>query len=529
MLLSERTDSLRKEKLYQSIAVCLFIGLALVFNAPYLSWLPRGLHEWAQSDRLALALGYYDYQFDFFHPRTLSLVTVDRVTGTELPLQAYIASLFGLLVGRQHITVAFRCLDLAMMVVGFYYLFRLMYESTGNFVAGLVPAAFLLGSPIFIYYSGNYTPDPFSASLLFVAIYHYWRFYYRDRQFRHLIVATVLAGLAMLVKVTSGVYFFAFTGVIVLISYFWPTLFTARQKVQFLGMIMLVVLALIGYFLYHEHLNKAYGSGLFLNTTLPISSWPAHRAIWTKIWIGWISEYFTHVDYALLKISWGLLVVYAIVQWRHASAYLPLLALFGVTLLGITIMYLLLGIQLVPHDYYIIAPLFPLLMMVLCSALWILCKISGERGRLLITVLLLVATVAPTVAGLRHHRARMHEPYSPYSEGYVYRWELGGAEKLRKLGVPESSFILVMGEGPSNLALIHFNRPGIVWNPDIGKITADTVLRLMAGRRLEYLIMRRDLLDQIKQQNPALLTPFREVNIEDQSAILQPLQRPVKW
>ena len=529
MLLVEKTDSLRREKLYQGIAVCLFIGLALVFNAPYLSWLPQGFHEWAQSDRLALALGYYDYRFDFFHPRTLSLVTVDRVTGTELPLQAYIASLFGLVVGRQHITVAFRCLDLAMMVVGFYYLFRLLYESTGNFVAGLVPAAFLLGSPVFIYYSGNYTPDPFSASLLFVAIYHYWRFYYRDRQFRHLLVATALAGLAMLVKVTSGVYFFAFTGVIVLISYFWPTVFTTRQKVQFLSMIGLVVLSLIGYLIYHEHLNKTYGTGLFLNTTLPIGSWAAHRAVWTNVWTGWVSEYFTHADYALLKISWALLALYAVVQWRRASTYLPLLALFGVSVLGITIMYLLLGIQLVPHDYYIIAPLFPLLVMVLCSALWILCRIGGERGRVIITALLLVATVAPTIAGLRHHRARMHDPYKSYSDGFAYRWELGGEEKLRRLGVPESSFILVLGEGPSNLALVHFNRLGVVWNPDIEKITADSVLRQMAGRRLEYLIMRRELLDQIKQKNAAMLMPFREVQVEGESAILQPLQRPVKW
>lgn len=532
MSLTGKTYSLSKEKLYHGLAIFLFIGVALFFNAPYLTWLPRGFHDWAQSDRLALALGYYDYQFDFFHPRTLSLVTVDRVTGTELPLQAYLASLLGLLVGRHHITIAFRCLDITMMVVGFYYLFRLLYESTGNFVAGLVPAAFLLASPVFVYYSGNYTPDPFSASLIFVSLYYYWRFYYRDRRFGHLLVATGIAGLAMLVKLTSGVYFFSLTGVIILISYFWPSILTTRQKMQFIGMAFLIVMLLFGYFLYHEYLNEAYGGSLFLTKSLPIESWAKHEQIWEKVRVTWMAEYFTHADYALLKVSWVLLPLYALVRWRRIRSYLPIALLLGLEFVGVALMYQLLGTQLIVHDYYVIAPLLPMLVIVLCSALWALCNLSsmaGRPGRFVLTAVLLVATVAPAVAGLRHYRARMHDPYKPHSDYYVYRWLLGGEEKLQRLGVPKSSFIMVMGEGAPNLSLVYFNRPGIVWYPDINAITADSVLGIMAGRRLEYLIMRRELLEQIKQQNPAVLGPFREAQVEGESAILQPLQRPVKW
>lgn len=529
MLLLKQTDYPQRKKAYQWFAVALFIGLALLFNAPYLTRLPQGFMEWPQSDRLALALGYYDYRFDFFHPRTLSLVTVDRVTGTELPLQAYIASFFGLLAGRHNINVAFRCLDLAMMVVGFYYLFRLVYESTGNFVAGLVPAAFLLASPTFIYYSGNYTPDPFSVSILFIAIYHYWRFYYHDRQFRHLLVATALAGLAMLIKITAGVYFFSFTGAFLLVSYLWPDVMTRRQKIQFLGVAALVLLALLSYLLYHEHLNKAYGAGLFLNKALPIESRAVHRSVWATVRAGWLAQYFTHADYTLLKISWAVVALYLLVRWRRARLHLPVFLAFGLAVTGIALLYLLLGTQLIAHDYYPMAPLLPLLVMVVCMALWVLCRVGRQRGQHLLTLLLLLATVVPTVAGLRHHRARMQDPYKPYSDSFVFRWQVGGEEKLKRLGVPESSFILVLGEGPPNLALVHFNRLGVVWNPDITKITADSVLRQMAGRRLEYLIMRRGLLDEIKQKNAALLTPFREVQLEGESAILQPRQPPTQW
>ena len=518
------------ERTYRGLALALFVVLAALFYGPYLTKLPYGFHDWAQSDRLALALGFYDYNFDFFHPRTLSLITVDSVTGVELPLQAYLAGLLGLLVGRSNITVAFRCLDLAMMVTGFYFLFRLLFESTGRFVAGLVPAAFLLASPVFIYYSGTYTPDPFSVSLLAVATYYYWRFYYRDQQFRHLVVATLLSGLAMLVKLSSGVYFIGFSAVLLMLSYFWPALLNLRQKITFLSLLVSIVLALLGYVLYHHYLQEAYGTGLFLAKALPIQSFREHEQIWEKMRLGWATEYFTPTGYTMLKVSGVVVVAYAVLRWRQAPAYLPVAVLLVVCALGSLGLYILLGSQIPVHDYYIVAPILPLLLLLVCAATW--CVAAGLRrgwARWLATALLALAVVAPVYAGFRHHHARMADPYKPHSDAYVYRWLVGGEEKLRAAGVPATAFILVLGEDAPNLSLVYFNRRGIVWKPDLTQLQPETLLRAMAGRRLEYLLMRRQVLEQLQQQNPAVLAPFRVVLVSGDCAVLQPMQPPVRW
>ncbi|UYZ62083.1 ArnT family glycosyltransferase [Hymenobacter weizhouensis] len=479
---------------------------------------------------MALALGFYDYNFDFFHPRTLSLVTVDSVTGVELPLQAYLAGLLGLVVGRANITVAFRCLDLAMMVTGFYFLFRLLFESTGRFWAGLVPVAFLLTSPVFIYYSGTYTPDPFSVSLLAVATYYYWRFYYRDRQFRHLVAATLLSGLAMLVKLSSGVYFIAFSSVILMLSYFWPSLLTLRQKIAFLSLIAGIILTLLGYVLYHHYLQEAYGPGLFLAKALPIQSFREHEQIWEKMRLCWSFEYFTPAGYVLLKGGVIVLLLYAVLRWRQVPAYSPVGMLLVLCALGVLGLYILLGSQIPVHDYYIIAPLLPLLLLLVCAATWCVAAVFNRGwGRWLTTAVLMAAVAWPMYAGFRHHHARMADPYKPHSDSYVYRWLVGGEDKLRAAGVPASAFILVLGEDAPNLSLVYFNRRGIVWKPELAQLQAETVLRSMAGRRLAYLVMRRQILELLRQQNPALLNSFRLVLLSGDCAILQPLQPPTRW
>jgi hypothetical protein len=86
-------------------ALGIFVVLSLVFYAPFLRYMPEGLHAWAQADRLALAINFYDFGFDFWHPRTSSLTSIGGITGVELPLPAYLAALGGVVFGRGAITV----------------------------------------------------------------------------------------------------------------------------------------------------------------------------------------------------------------------------------------------------------------------------------------------------------------------------------------------------------------------------------------------------------------------------------------
>ncbi|MFC7669639.1 hypothetical protein ACFQT0_21420 [Hymenobacter humi] len=131
-----------RSRLSHAAAALFFLVVGAALYAPYLTELPGGIHAWAQADRLALALNYYDYGFDFFTPRTSNLASIGGITGVEFPLQAYVAALGGVVFGRSRIGLLFRLLDVAVVLLGFYYLFRLVFERTGHFVAGLVPGLF---------------------------------------------------------------------------------------------------------------------------------------------------------------------------------------------------------------------------------------------------------------------------------------------------------------------------------------------------------------------------------------------------
>ena len=218
---------------YHAAAALFFIVVGAVFYVPYLHELPTSIHAWAQSDRLALAINFYDYGFHFFTPRTSVLVSIGGVSGVEFPLPAYLAALGGLVFGRGSIVTLFRLLDVAMVLLGFYYLFRLIYERTGHFVAGLVPGAFLLASPFFAFYAGSFMPDPFSLSLSFIG-YYYWLRFFDDRRFGDLRLALLLVALAGLIKTTTALHFGAVTGITLLWAFLQPALLQPKERRQLL-------------------------------------------------------------------------------------------------------------------------------------------------------------------------------------------------------------------------------------------------------------------------------------------------------
>ncbi len=123
---------------------------------------------------MSLAVNFYGGGFNFWHPRTSAFPPVEfssigGVTGVEFSLQAYLT---GLVLERENTLPAFRVLDAAMAVVGFWYLFRPVFERTGQVAAGLLPGVFLLASPTFIAYAGSTLPDQFSLPLSFVGYYY---------------------------------------------------------------------------------------------------------------------------------------------------------------------------------------------------------------------------------------------------------------------------------------------------------------------------------------------------------------------
>lgn len=497
---------LMKSNLYYVLAALFFIAVGIVVYGPFLSELPNGIHTWAQTDRLALAINFYDYGFHFFTPRTSNVSSIGGITGVEFPLQSYLAALGGLVFGRSSIGTLFRVLDVAVTLVGFYYLFRLVYERTGHFVAGLVPGVFLLASPVFAFYAGSTLPDPFSLSLSFIGYYYWLRFFDKSR-FSDLLISVVILGLAALIKTTTLLHFGAVAGITLLWEYIQPGLLSLRQRLYFLVSVIGVIGAWAAYFFRTQYLNTTYQSGLFLAEARPIKDPEMLHQVLRNVHRMWLPEYATEAQLRILGVCALLLVVF----WRrNLRQHLALLLLLAASLVIGYVFVQLMGGQFRDHDYYIICALIPPVIIVLVLAVLNISQYTGKI-RYFTTAILAVFVVLTLPSSRERFQQRMSDDYPPFSP-YGHIWMRGGADELAAARVPLASTVLVLNEPAPNIALVYFDRRGQTWKPeDITKATTDELLTRMAKDGLDYLIMAPTVYEQLAPEHAALAAAFETV------------------
>ena len=500
---------------YHVAAAVLFSAVAALLYGPYLTAMPEGFHVWAQADRLALALNFYDGGFDFWHPRTSSLAagplsSIGGVTGVEFPLQAYLAALSGLIFGRTAILPAFRTLDVTMAVVGFFYLFRIVFERTGSFVAGLLPGAFLLAAPTFAFYAGSTLPDPFSFSLTLVGYYYWLRYFEAGGRFTDLPMSFGILGLAALIKTTCVLHLLAVAGLTLLFTYANPSQLNLRQRLVLLATLGGSVAAVAGFFLHNLHLNETYRATIFLAAPVPIVPFETWHEF-TRTFLGmWHYEYLSPSQYVVMGLSGFCCLALA---WRSWQRFRPLLLLLLATLLISYVFCFLLGAQLSVHDYYIICSFMPPAVLLLTLALLLLGSLARPATwvRHALTLGLLGLSSYFTYRSFGKLAGRMSDNHPPASLYYTHRWLRGGAAQLRQVGVPTQARILVMGDGSPNISLVYFDRRGVTWQKYIPELTVAELEAHMSADSLQYVIMQPADYAQLAPQKDALLAAFEPV------------------
>lgn len=513
------------DRLYRVLAGLFFLGIALLYYLPSLRWLPRGIHEWAQADRLAIAISFYDHGLHFFRPQTLNITSYDGIVGVEFPLVAYLAALGAKLLGRGAVVPLYRALTIGTAWLANYYLFRLVFDRTRQFVAALVPGIFLAASPVFAYYAGNFMPDPASAALVLVAMFYLLR-YPSSHRFRDLAVAIVLLTLATLTKLSAGIYLVAALSILLLWVYLSPVVLVLRQRWLLLLLAGLSLSTIVGYTLYTQYLNETYYSWVFLASVKPLRSFEQYDYMVMRVRRDWLAEYFVPFQYHVLKAS-ALVVLLSLfkiirTEWLWA-------ALLGMSALGCLLFLGAMGTQFADHDYYVLASFWPGLVLLVALATTQLAQGLARTPRLLRHVLFGAVLLALLVPGLRRYRARMGDPYLGFSAYYNYRWMQGGAAQLAAAHVPTGATILVVGEEAPNLSLVYFDRRGAVWNPHLPQFTTTEALRRMTEVGLDYLIMRQDVYKEVAQRQPDLPAAFSPVLSTSQYVVLKRREAPPHW
>ncbi|WP_276135022.1 ArnT family glycosyltransferase [Polluticoccus soli] len=491
-----------------------FLVMCFVYYADLVFMYPFGFHEWAQADRLALALKFYDNGMNFFKPATFNLTSIKGVTGVEFPIQSWLAAALGHVFGRENISTCFRLLTLGISYAGLSALFLLCYRHTRDIIVSLLVPVFFMCSPIFIYYSCSYLPDTAAVSLCFVGFYFFDR-YISDSRFRDLSKAIAFLTLAALIKTSTGTMLIGIMGITVL----WAPLRTriyAPGKVA--GVFLYSVVALIAYYFYNQYLNKTYQSTLFLAKPYPFQEGEFDTYVNHAFKDFWIREYFVLPQYLLL-VGIPAAGIPLLSKSREGRTVLATLGLF---VLGVVAMALLFGHQFIQHDYYVVSIYFPLFgFMLINSVVAIRQQIEEKPARISIRSFAIGAMLILFVFADHHTYRRIHlsddRYYSGWKDNFSTAWLKGTDKQLDELGVSRKEHVVVVGENAPNLSFVYLDRSGYL-------LEEHQVLQfasLMKEKNVRVAVGANKKMEDVYAQDSTLFNGFNVVKKEKMWVVMR--------
>lgn len=318
---------------------------------------PLSVHQGAQSDRACVAWNYYTESLDFLQPRVSENRAHEGVTGMEFPIIQYTAALLYKAFGFHDFI--YRTLMFFIVLFGVFSVFKI----TGFFVQKLrsrllITFGWFL-SPILVFYSNSYVPDPAAMAFSMAAIHQFIKFYFRINQRNAALLYMLYITLAGLLKVTFLIPHIAILAFIIL-PIILPKSIDKQQKSDSLPWYALIFpfLAVSAWYMYAAHLTKSTGNNHFLQQINPAHS---------------LSEFIDNIAFASntwqssLYAKWPLLLLlfFGISGLFSSIKSQPIISYFVIFLgLGFLSFVLLFSGQLRYHDYYLTA-IYPLIFFIL--------------------------------------------------------------------------------------------------------------------------------------------------------------------
>jgi hypothetical protein len=435
-----------------------------VFRAfgPHLHDYPKGVHAWAQADRLSLGM-MYQSERNFLNPRTHSLMSDDGKVGVEFPILPYLSSSISAWTGYP-IQAVFRILGLCILFLSMLIVWRIGRDHVFDSFRFMLLILILYSSPIVLFYSGSFLPDPSALALGSIGLALF--IFGKEKTWPELIGLSLLT-LAAAIKTSFGIYLIALTA-----SLFLFTISKKRTKNRsILFFVALAFIALIAYYDFSHVIekNKRLWAVIFLSESQPIQTWQDF-SILIKQLIFWSDEYLSWPQKLFLFLNLGLLF-FGLKNRAKRNTFS--FTFMGIAFLGFLGFLVVFGKQFFNHDYYFLAAVHPLFIMLgfIFAKTWCSAPTSLVSGR---GILLLILVPICIFIGTSKTDARMEETFSVRGREITNKteWLRNGEAKLEELGVLSEDPIFVLYEYSPNLPLVHFNRRGKVF--DHGEMRRET-------------------------------------------------------
>lgn len=439
---------------YLSKIILLFVCFAVfikLYDGYNNDFRPQGIHFWAQADRSSIALNYYDNGLNFFVPQTNYLEISNGKTGVEFPAIQYISAVTAKILGtRNLIFLIYRIYTFLVLVCGIFYLSHTVKLHGGNgFQQVLIPIFYLL-SPVLLFYGFNLLPDIPAFSLVLIGFYFFEK-YRLKLGFNSIYYAFLWSSIAVLLKITSAIFPIAFLVWFLINSILINKQITKKQILSVLAAFMLIfgLSVLINYF-FTVYANNNFQSTVFLSTSRHINQWTDFGDIWENV-VCWHREYFSKPQYWIILASF------------IASLYTPFLQkefllLKSILVLGFIFFILLMGKQLMHHDYYAICTIIPIIILLSIDGLMLLSK------GCLSAIILLYFVVKIYDSNIVQSVKRQSEVYNlPCRQVWDYRnYMIEAADWFEKTEKNNNTKVFVLYDYPLNTPLVYIDRKGMV-------------------------------------------------------------------
>jgi len=312
---------------------------------------PSSIHLWRQADCLSFTLNYYQENRPFFEPAIhFSGSNGTGKTVSEFPIIYYsVAQLWKIFGQKESI---FRLVNLLLVYLGLFYLFKLLKELLGSGFWGLYIPVFLFTSPVLVSYSISFLSNAPAFGCALTACYFYWR-HYKTGKYQLLILSMLLFLLGGLMKITALTSFVAILGI-----HFLQLIEVIikknrrhiRRMLTDLVPFLTVIILLFSWVMFTKHYNQLNLSGLFLQDVFPIWKLDPEKISDTayKFYHNLLPRFFPK----LMLVAIFILFIINIVRYKITNQFL---LLFNVLVFIGTVLYLILWFKAFDvHDYYML-------------------------------------------------------------------------------------------------------------------------------------------------------------------------------
>jgi hypothetical protein len=447
-------------------ALCYFLLPGMVLAALYwgdFSEYPQYIHAWANYDYLALAHGFINNGFDFFHPQTYVLnpqfpdnfsVPRSGITSVDFPINAYLVGVLMYIFDTKS-TAIFYGYQWVYLVVGIGFSGLLFERIAKNNIIPWVGIVFMFSSTVFIYYSHSFLPSITALSNVFIGLYFFHK-YYSEKRKVNLIVGLFFLTIAGLTRTPFSIPLIALSAVALL------NIFCKNKTNKPLMVGLISSLSLIGgYFTYNNYLRTNYGS-MFLGSIKPVKSLETLSAICQHIYQKWFFEYFSITAQVVFAIVVVVFMAKLIIQRRIVGQTISNTCLFVcIYTIGVVLYSYLMFTQFYHHDYYFLDSFFIITTLIFVCTLSAIFKKFNHKLTYGIGIVLCLILVSES-SSVNENISKRRTSYS----WDVYQKSINNFIKnkawFNSLNIPKDKNILVLNGYIPNALLSIFEQQGYV-------------------------------------------------------------------